>query len=90
MQWVFRSSKSYLQLIWRTAFVFEGSVALLLLAYFLPVVASGYENREYRPANLLLQMFFGLSLPWLLSSVAVAWWLYPSQYDTDIPNKKTD
>ncbi|MCA8831418.1 hypothetical protein [Hymenobacter pini] len=88
MEWVFRTSKSDLQLIWRTALVFEASVALLLLAYFLPVFASGNENREYRPAGLLFQLFFGLSLPWLLSSILTAWRLYQSQSDTAIPNKK--
>ncbi|WP_354579498.1 hypothetical protein [Hymenobacter sp. UYP22] len=88
MQWVFRSSLSRAQLLWRTAFVFEASVLLLMLVYFLPVFASGYANREYRPIGLLLQLFFRLSLPWFLASVVAAARLYSSHSETRIPNKK--
>lgn len=88
MQWVFRSSISRTQLILRTALVFEASVLLLVLMYFLPVFASGYDNREYRPMGLLLELFFELGLPWLVSSVVVAARLYPSHSETGIPNKK--
>ncbi|MDU0371924.1 hypothetical protein ACFPAF_16100 [Hymenobacter endophyticus] len=88
MQWAFATAASLLGLLWRTILVVEGTVLLLMLLYLIIVFALGSDNAHSRPIGLLFQLFFGLSLPWLLSSVVAAVWLRSSHSETCIPNKK--
>ena len=84
MRWVFREATSTAGLLLRTALVFEGMVALfwgLWQLYRLSGLAIPYVFNvpimQRIDGSLLL--FFGLSLPWLVTSVAAAWRLGLSQ-----------
>lgn len=79
MRAVFRRSTTRAGLLLRTATVFTASVFgfwLLWQAwtyYSTPFVFGVLPRQHLRDTGFY---FFGLSLPWLLTSVAAAWWLH--------------
>lgn len=78
IQRIIRLSDSMKNLLWRTVLVFEASVILCWLLWelytwvFNPLSIRVLPRQHFVTTTLA---FFGLSLPWLLSSVAAAWWL---------------
>ncbi|MBC6696764.1 hypothetical protein [Hymenobacter sp. BT190] len=71
-------SHSRRQLLLRTALIFECSVLLCWLLWeifaglVMPHVFQELPLRHFLSTTIA---FFGLSLPWLLSSLAAAWWV---------------
>ena len=76
MRRVFVSAASLDSLLLRTVLVFEGSVVLswALWVLFFWVVLSPYSTHSLRELGASMQWPVVLSLPWLVSSVLVAWW----------------
>ena len=79
MQRIFTATTSRSGLILRTAAVFEASIDVFILLYLLLLFVIGSKvDSEMTTAQLVAftaALFIGLSLPWLISSVAAAWWL---------------
>jgi hypothetical protein len=79
MQKTFTSTTSLSRLILCTAGLFEVSVAFSLLLYLMLFFVIGpkadFEMTITQFVAFTAKLFFVLSMPWLLSSVAAAWWL---------------
>jgi hypothetical protein len=76
---------SWLWLLGQVALVFEASVLALLLVYQLLF----YQFKS--EFDTAAKLFFGLSLPWLISSVVAAWWVlrnWPEQVREVEPHSK--
>ena len=84
MGWAFITAVSPVSLVWRTVLVTECSVLLLLMIYL--VLPFAVERGHYRKDTFLITyLFFGLSLPWLLSSVLAALRLWPGRMPEPTP-----
>ncbi|WBA40318.1 hypothetical protein [Hymenobacter canadensis] len=78
MRRVFSSTTSPTRLLLRTAQVFEGFVLLCWVLWELLISVIDPQLLQVMPLHHLwatILAFFGLSLPWLLSSGAAAWWV---------------
>ncbi|WP_177189669.1 hypothetical protein [Hymenobacter actinosclerus] len=83
IEWSFATAGSRSSLVWRVGLVVEGSVLGLLLAYLLgSFLLSSHDQAE---PLYTAQLFFGLSLPWLLSSVLAALRLWPGRMPEPTP-----
>ncbi|AII52837.1 hypothetical protein [Hymenobacter sp. APR13] len=78
MRRVFSSTTSPARLLLRTALVFEGFALLCWVLWELLIFCTEPLAFKILPPQHLqstVPAFFGLSLPWLLSSGATAWWV---------------
>lgn len=80
MHRVFHEATSTTELLLRTALVFEGIVALFWGLWRLYqqsglAVPFVFDVPIMQRTDGSLILFFGMSLPWLVASVAAAWWL---------------